>query len=83
MMTVLQLLLIAVLVLMIIGVTALLVIFWAADATAAWEHHKLEEEQAEDFSNRVDKRSNRLAHNQQNAGSNPAPVTLSMTPQEP
>ena len=83
MMTVLQLLLIAVLVLMIIGVTALLVIFWAADATAAWEHHKIEEAQPDDLSDRVDKRLNRLAHNQKNAGSNPAPVTLSMTPQEP
>ena len=72
MMTVLQLLLIA-----------LLVIFWAADATAAWEHHKIEETQPDDLSDRVDKRLNRLAHNQKNAGSNPAPVTLSMTPQEP
>jgi nitrogen fixation-related uncharacterized protein len=55
MMTVLQILLLAFAVLVLLAAIGLLVLFWAADATADWEQHKRGDSTPENLSDRVDK----------------------------
>ncbi len=55
MMTVLQIFLLAIAVLVLLAAIGLLVLFWAADATAAYEQHKLGYSAPDNLSDRVDK----------------------------